>query len=228
MKRFSDEGQDSFLNSPLFTGMKREEAEAALKRCQAALSTYRKGERILRAGERISRSGIVVSGMVHIIREDFWGNKSILSEAGAGQLFGEVYALLETEPLSVSVEAVQDTEVLFLELNRLFAGQEDTPEGLRLASNLMRVLAAKNLMLSRKIEHISGRTTRERLISYLSWQSGRCGSSSFEIPFNRQQLADYLCVDRSAMSYVLCKLRDEGILEFEKNKFVLKEGDGQK
>lgn len=226
MKKIDDESRIAFLNSPLFNGMKREEAEAALKRCSASLITYRKGERILRAGERISRSGIVVSGRVHIIREDFWGNKSILSEAGAGHLFGEVYALLETEPLSVSVEAVQESEVVLLELNRLFAGQEDTPEGQRLASNLMRVLAYKNLILSRKIEHISGRTTRERLMSYLSWQSEQCGGNAFEIPFNRQQLADYLCVDRSAMSNVLCKLRDEGVLEFEKHRFVLKERDG--
>ena len=159
-----------------------------------------------------SRLGLVLEGHVHIIREDFWGNRSIVGLAGPGEVFAESYALAG-EPLEVSVLAAAPGAALFLEAD----GLTDA----RLTANLLHLLARKNLMLTRKMRHMARRTTRDKLLSYLSAQALAAGSSEFDIPMDCQQLADYLAVDRSAMSAALGKLRDEGVLTFRKNHFRL-------
>ena len=167
--------------------------------------------------------GLVLNGSVHIIKEDFWGNRDILAEVGVGGLFAENYAFLANVPLEVSVITTEQTEILFLDVRRLISDAIGHRESnLILIKNLLAILAQKNLMLTRKMEYLSQRTTKEKLLSYLSAESQRQKSSQFTIPFNRQQLADYLAVDRSALSASLGKLRDEGILEFNKNRFVFK------
>lgn len=214
-------------NSPLFAGIGEKDIQLLLERLIVSESVYQKGEWILTAGSPLSSAGIVLYGRVHIVREDFWGNKSILAEIGEGELFGETYALIGTEPLAVSAEAMEETRALFFNIRELLkqgnraVGQAD----FRLLQNMLCVLAEKNIVLSQKIEHISKKAIREKLLSYLSWQSERSKGPSFEIPFNRQQLADYLCVDRSALSSVLSRLRDEGVVDFNKNRFVLKMGE---
>lgn len=141
----------------------------------------------------------------------------------SGELFGEVYACLGDDEILYNAVAVKQSIVIFLDISRVLTM---CPSACRfhgqIIQNLLSVLASKNKILTQKLEHMSQRTTREKLLSYLSEQSLRAGSPSFEIPFNRQQLADFLSVDRSAMSNELCKMRDEGILLFDKNRFVLK------
>ena len=153
----------------------------------------------------------MLEGGVHIIREDFWGNRSIVGLAGPGEIFAESYALAG-KPLAVSVLAATDGRALFLDAGHLSE---------RLSANLLALLAEKNLMLTEKMRHMARRTTREKLLSYLSAQALRAGTAEFDIPLDRQQLADFLAVDRSAMSAALGKLRDEGVLEFRKNHFRL-------
>ena len=197
---------------PLFRGVPAEELPALLARASARTCAFQKGELLLRRGDVTRRLGLVLEGSVPIIREDFWGNRSIVGLAGPGEVFAESYALAG-EPLEVSVLAAAPGAALFLEAD----GLTDA----RLTANLLHLLARKNLMLTRKMRHMARRTTRDKLLSYLSAQALAAGSSEFDIPMDRQQLADYLAVDRSAMSAALGKLRDEGVLTFRKNHFRL-------
>ena len=196
---------------PLFRGIAAGELPALLDRSSAREVRFAKGELLLHRGETPRSLGLVLEGGVHIIREDFWGNRSIVGLAGPGEIFAESYALAG-KPLAVSVLAAADGRALFLDAGHLSQ---------RLSANLLALLAEKNLMLTEKMRHMARRTTREKLLSYLSAQALRAGTAEFDIPLNRQQLADFLAVDRSAMSAALGKLRDEGVLEFRKNHFRL-------
>lgn len=209
-------------NTQLFSGASDEDIEAMLGCLQARLCTYKKGEYVLREGERIERLMMLVKGELHIQRDDYWGNRSIISMVGVGEMFGEAYAAPESGPLMNDVLAVEDSAVIFLDIGKLLTV---CPNGCKFhamaVKNLFFAILEKNRKLVRKLGYMSRRTTREKLIAYLSEEAKRQNSSAFSIPFNRQQLADFLSVDRSAMSNELCKLRDEGLIEFEKNRFRL-------
>ena len=203
-------------SSPLFRDIAPADLASLLDCLDARERAYEKGAWLLRRGEWTDRLGLVLSGTVHILREDFWGSRSIVGLAGPGEIFAEAYALAG-EPLEVSVLAASDARVLFLRVETALTGCG------QLTRNLTALLAEKNLTLTRKMRHMARRTTREKLLSYLSAQALRSGGPEFDIPMDRQQLADYLAVDRSAMSAALGKLRDEGVLEFRKNHFRLLE-----
>lgn len=206
--------------SPLFQGVAAEDLPGLLALADARERRFQKGELLLRRGGRTERLGLVLSGTVHIVREDFWGSREIVGLVQAGDVFAESYAL-SGEPLEVSALAATDVEALFLEAGPLSALRADAPGAARLTANLLALLAGKNLQLTRKMRHMARRTTREKLLSFLSAQALLAGGPVFDIPLDRQQLADFLAVDRSAMSAALGKLRDEGVLEFRKNHFRL-------
>lgn len=206
----------------LFRGIEAEDIDAMLSCLSAEFKKFQKGQMIYRAGETTDMVGVILSGRVHIFKDDFWGDRSILSEIGLGDIFGETYAELPSVELEVNVMATEDSEILFLNVGKIMTTCSSSCRfHSRLIHNLLAVTAQKNLMLTRKMEYMAQRTIREKLLTYLSAESQRSGSPRFEIPFNRQQLADYLSVDRSAMSRELCRLRDEGVLEFNKNCFEL-------
>ena len=206
----------------LFSGISDDELAAMLSCLGARIDTFPKGSRLLRAGDAVEEVGLVLAGSVLIVQEDIWGNRNILSKAGPGQTFAEVFACVPGSVLNVSVEAKEDTTVLFLNVGRILS---ICPDGCsfhaQLIQNLLIDMAQKNRKLSEKITHMAKRSTREKLLSYLSEQAVKNKSSEFEIPYNRQQLADYLGVDRSGLSVQLCRLRDEGMLTFHKNKIRL-------
>lgn len=209
-------------DSQLFIGILKEEQPGMLRCLSAVYKKYKKGEYIFRMGDMISTVGLVLNGLVQIIQEDYWGNRQILSQVERGQLFGESYACMTEEPLMVGAVAEEDTEVLFLDVKRILHTCSSSCEfHNKLIQNLMSVIARKNLMLTRKIDHISKKTIREKVLSYLSFQSKREGSCVFDIPFNRQQMADYLAVDRSALSAELSKMQKEGIICYERNHFTI-------
>jgi CRP-like cAMP-binding protein len=209
----------------LFRGTSEEELPTLLDCLAPTTREYAKNELILRQGEDVSAVGLVLSGRAQVIEEDFWGNRSILADAWPGDLFAEAYAFLPGERLRVSVVAAEATSVMLLDAKRMLEVCSSACRfHTRLVQNVLAESARKNLALTRKVSHMSKRSTREKLLSYLSGQALGAGSDAFEIPFNRQQLADYLCVDRSAMSSELCKMRDEGLLTFDKNRFQLKDG----
>ena len=207
-------------SSHLFRDIAPADLASLLDCLDARERAYEKGAWLLRRGEWTDRLGLVLSGTVHILREDFWGSRSIVGLAGPGEIFAESYALAG-EPLEVSVLAASDARVLFLRVETALTGCG------QLTRNLTALLAEKNLTLTRKMRHMARRTTREKLLSYLSAQALRSGGPEFDIPMDRQQLADYLAVDRSAMSAALAKLRDEGVLAFRQNHFRLLAPRGQ-
>ena len=206
----------------LFSGVGEEDISSLLSCLGARLRSYKKGEYILREGEHISDIFILVEGKLHIQRDDYWGNRSILSVISVGEMFGEGYAAPESGALLNDVVAVEDSVVIFFDVRRILTTCSSACRFHNMiVQNMFFAISDKNRKLVQKLGHMSGRTTRAKLISYLSEEAKRQGSSAFTVPFNRQQLADYLCVDRSAMSNELCKMRDEGLLKFDKNEFTL-------
>ena len=206
----------------LFSGVGEEDIASLLSCLGARKKEYKKGEYILREGEHISDIFILAEGKIHIQKDDYWGNRSILSVISVGEMFGEGYAAPESGALLNDVVAVEDSSVLFFDVKRILTTCSSACRFHNMrVQNMFFAISDKNRKLVQKLGHMSGRTTRAKLISYLSEEAKRQGSSAFTVPFNRQQLADYLCVDRSAMSNELCKMRDEGMIKFEKSRFEL-------
>ena len=188
----------------------------------ARLRTYKKGEYVLRQGQRLSDILVLAEGSLYIQKDDYWGNRSILGHIGVGEIFGEAYASPESGALLNDVVAVENSSVFFFDVKRVLSTCSSACRFHTLVvQNLFFAISEKNRSLVRKLDYISRRTTRDKLISYLSEEAKRQNRADITIPFNRQQLADYLSVDRSAMSGELCKMRDEGLLTFEKNRFRL-------
>lgn len=206
----------------LFSGVTDREIETMISCLDAKVRSYKKGEYVFRQGEHIEQVAVVVMGQLHVLQDDYWGNRSILHTVGVGELFGEGHLAPESSTLLTDVIAMQDSTVIFFNVRRIITTCSNACRfHTAVVQNLFFSISQKNRQLVQKLSHMSRRTTREKLISYLSQESKRNGSGSFTIPFNRQQLADFLSVDRSAMSNELGKLRDEGLLEFEKNRFTL-------
>ena len=192
-------------------------------RCLAAeRRSYAKDAYLLYSGRTVDAVGLVLAGSVSIVQEDYWGNRNIVAVIGPGETFAESYACAAGTPLAVSAVAAQDTRVLWMKASRVLT---TCPSACafhaRLVENLVALLAAKNLLMNEKLTHLTQRSTREKLLSYHSAESLRCHSAQFEIPFDRQQLADYLSVDRSDMSGELSRMQRDGLLRYRKNHFTL-------
>lgn len=210
--------------SNLFSGVQPEEISAMLKCLSARIKHYKKDEFIIRSGDYIRSVGMVLTGTALIIQEDFWGKRTIISEAMSGALFAETYACIPSLPIEMSVISDSECDVLFMDFNRIMnVCTSACSFHTRLLQNFLSSIARRNLILTKKMQHMSKKTIREKLLSYLSAESLKNNSSTFDIPFNRQQLADYLSIDRSALSNEMSKLQDEGILTYKKNRFTLKE-----
>lgn len=206
---------------PLFLGMEEQEIESILPCLEPVGKSYKKNQWIFLPGDSVPSVGIVVKGRVSIVQEDYLGNRHILTEAREGELFAEAFSCAGV-PLPFGVESVGESKILFLKYQKVVTCCSSACWfHTKMIENMMRILAGKNIFLTGKMEHVTKRTTKEKLLSYLWEQSKRNDSLEFEIPFNRQQLADYLCVDRSAMSLELSKLKQQGYLDFHKNQFVL-------
>ena len=210
-------------NTQLFRGIEAHEISSLLQCLGTVEREYQKGDVILAEGTVTENIGLVLSGMAMISCGDIWGNTSVLGSVAPGAVFAEAYACIPGEPLLVSVSAAEDTTVLFINVGRVLTTCTNAcPFHTKLARNLLMLCAQKNLQLSRRILHTSSKSIRDRLMSYFSECAKQAGSDSFQIPYNRQQLADYLSVDRSAMSNELSKMRRDGIITYEKNQFRLK------
>jgi CRP-like cAMP-binding protein len=221
-----DEVVRALEKCPLFCDIGTRDLPALLGCLLAKNSSFERNSFIFLAGEDVSSVGIVLSGGVHILQEDFWGKRTILARIEPGELFGEAFYCAGIEKLPVSALAAERSEILTVNIIRALSPcSPSCGFHLRLITNLVRVLAMKNVMLTRKIGHITRMTIREKLMSYLSSRASQENSASFGIPFSRQELADYLSVDRSAMSSELGRMRDEGILRLKGRRFELL-GDG--
>ncbi len=210
-------------SSRLFSGISEAEISAMLSCLSAKKESFPKEAFLLRAGDTTQSIGLVLSGTILIIQEDIWGNRNIVSKAGPGQTFAATFACAPGALLNVSVTAETPVTVLFLNIRRILTlCPSACAHHNRIIRNLLGELASKNLRFSEKLTHMGQRTTRAKLMSYLSAEAQRLGSCEFDIPYSRQQLADYLAIERSGLSVELGKMRDAGLLDFHKNHFILK------
>ena len=210
-------------SSQLFSGISEEELTAMLSCLDTRTENFSKDDFVLRSGDSIESIGLVLSGSVLIIQEDIWGNRNILSKAGPGQTFAVAFACAPGSVLNASAVAETNVTIMFLNVKRILSVCPSACDHhSRIIRNLLSELAEKNLRFSEKLTHMGQRTTRSKLMSYLSAESQRLGKYEFDIPFSRQQLADYLAVERSGLSLELGKMRTEGLLDFHKSHFILK------
>lgn len=199
---------------PLFAGIRQEEAAEMLSCLGGRVVKFSKGSPVFLEGDPAKFMGVVLSGTVQVVREDYYGNRSVLTVVGPGGLFAEAFACAGVDTLPVSVFALQNCAVLLLDCGRVLTGCANACAfHARLISNLLRGISRKNLALTQKIRYMSRKTTREKLLEYLMDQAKLQGSPEFTIPYDRQALADFLGVERSAMSAELGKLKRGGVLE---------------
>lgn len=208
--------------SALFGGIDAAELEAMLGCLGARTERYEKGAYLLRVGDAPESVGLLLAGAVLVVQEDYWGNRNIRAHITPGGVFAEAFACVPGAVMDVGVVAEEASEVLWLNVRRIL---QTCPSACahhsRMIRNLLSGLAASQLRTSEKLTHISKRSTREKLLSYLSAEARRQGTAEFAIPFNRQQLADYLSVERSAMSAELSRMQRDRLLAVDKNRFTL-------
>ena len=211
--------------SPLFASLSDYDTEALLACLSATERTYPKGAFILREGDTTQNMGLLLQGRATVMREDFWGRRDILSILSPPSLFAETFACLPGRRMTVSVIANEDSRVLWLSLDGALSecGRPNGSYQAVFRRNLVLALAEKNTLLNEKLLHLSRRSTREKLLSLLSQEAKKQGSLTFTLPFDRQQMADYLSVDRSALSQTLSLMQKDGLIRFHKNKFTLLE-----
>ena len=186
------------------------------------LHTYKKETIIIDEGDTVKNLSIIISGTVHIEKIDYWGNRNIKAIIREYEIFGETFSCLNS--VKANCQVIAQTECTIMQLNidsilDISSSLNNTKE--KLLHNLLKILASKNYMLTQKIDVMNKKTTREKLMEFLAQQSKEQSSNSILIPFNRQQLADYLSVDRSGLSTEISKLISEGVIETNKNKFIL-------
>lgn len=207
----------------LFRGIDEREIDSLLSCFHAKERAVKKGEYILKEGSPTEYIGVVLSGAAIIELSDVWGNNSVIGHIGAGGTFAEAYACIVGEPMMVNVRAVEDSVVLLVSMRCLTSPCANACVAhAKLIQNLLTLCAEKNLRLSDRMLHIMPKSIRHRILSLFSEYIKKTGSYSFDLPYSRQQLADYLNVERSALCNELSKMQKEGIIVYSKNHFVVK------
>ena len=208
------------VNSPLFAGIKAEERKTMLGCIGYHIGTFQKGEIIAFEGENLKHIGIVLSGSVDMVKEDLWGNKTMLVRMRQNELFGETFACGEDNLSVVTFIVSEDARILFMPFSRVMHSCTMACEfHHRLIENMVKVIANKNRDLMQKVDVVSKRTIREKLLAYLSIQAQQQNSRYVELPMGRVELAEYLCVDRSALTRELVKMKEDGLIDYDKNCF---------
>lgn len=205
---------------PLFEGIPQNKIPDVLSALNSSVHSFEKGRPIFREGDAVTQAGIVLCGRVEILKEDYHGNRNLISVLTEGQLFGEALCCTEAEVQPFEIVAAEQSKILLFDCKAVMADTSFEYYG-QFMRNLLQEIAEKNLILRRKITLLSKRTTREKIMEFLLTESKRAGKSEFDIPYDRQQLADFLGVDRSAMSAEISKLRADGVISARKNHFVI-------
>lgn len=213
---------DILRECPLFDRIGDESLKEMLGCLNAKERSYKKGDAVFAEGDKAKYLGIVLEGSVQLVRVDYYGNRSILANIEPPQLFGEAFACAGLKSLPVDAVAATDTRILLLDAQRIArpCGNACPCHGQTIL-NLLHIVAKKNLVLHQKIEITSKRSTREKLMTYLLLQAKNAKSHTFTVPYDRQELADYLEVDRSGLSAEISKLRNEKVLECRRSTFTL-------
>lgn len=212
------------IKSPLFAGIESGDLNTMLGCIGYHISSYEKGEIVAFEGENMKHIGIVISGTVDMIKEDLWGNRTMLMRERKNDLFGETFACGEDNLAIVTFTVSEKAQILFLPFGRVMHSCSNACVfHHQLIENMVRIIANKNRDLMRKVEVISKKTLREKILAYLSIQAQVQNSRYFEIPLGRVELAEYLCADRSALTRELAKMKEEGLIDYDKNCFRIKE-----
>jgi CRP-like cAMP-binding protein len=215
---------DLLFSTPLFQNISKINLEPLLRCMSPFVKSYEKGNYITHSGQSINCIGVVLCGKVQMVKEDVWGNKSILALMPEKSIFGESFVCSKTYSSTVSFQAASDCTVLYISFSKILHSCTNACEfHYRLIDNLVILIAQKNIQLMEKVEITSKKTLREKILSYLSLQAQRNNSFYFTVPLNRLELADYLCAERSALSRELSRMKDEGIIDYDKNTFRLYE-----
>ena len=210
------------IRSPLFAGIAPENMEGVLGCIGYHVRGYAKGELIALEQENIHHVGVVLSGAVDMVKEDLWGNRTMLARTYPQDIFGETFACGEDSLSMVTFGAAEDSSVLFLPFGRVMHTCSHTCVFHQtLVENMVRLIAGKNRELMRKVEVVSKKTLREKILTYLSIQAQTQRTNSFEIPLRRGEWAEYLCADRSALTRELAKMKEEGLIDYRKNYFEI-------
>ena len=208
------------VQSPLFHGIKPEERKAMLGCIGYHIGSFRKGDIVAFEEENIKHIGIILSGSVDMVKEDLWGNRTMLVRMRRDELFGETFACGRDNQSVVTFLVSEDAQILFIPFDRVM--HSCTMACVfhhRLIENMVSIIAGKNRDLMRKVEVVSKRTIREKLLAYLSIQALTQKSRYFEIPLGRMELAEYLCVDRSALTRELVRMKEDGLIDYDRNCF---------
>ena len=211
-----------FVTMPIFKGIKKEELPIMLQCIGSHQKTYAKNQIIFLESQEIRTIGIILSGTIHMIKEDAEGHKTLLVCMKTGEIFGETFACGSSIDTRVNFVAATPCTVLFLPFYKVIHSCT-TSCGFhhRLIENMVRLLGDKNQQLMSKIEVISKKTLRDKILCYLETQAKQFGNRHFTIPLGRLELADYLCADRSALTRELSSMRDDGLIDYDKNSFTL-------
>ncbi len=212
----------SLQDAKLFQGVHESEFDQMLYTLDSQVKHYRKGQILIKEGMPITRCGLLLEGCLHAYQTNFWDEKTLLTCIHVDEIFCEALACSKTSTSNVTIEAMQASVVLWFDVHQIMNLEDEGQYHAILAHNLMQDIAQKNILLYEKINHMQKATTRQKLLSYLSLVASRKHSHEFDIEFNRQELADYLSVERSAMSNELSKLVKDGYLETRRNHFILK------
>ena len=205
---------------PMFRGIEEKNMESMLTCLGAHIREHKKDQYIILCEDHVNVVGIILSGNVQMIREDLWGNRTLLVSMGKGELFGETFSCGEHRKATVSFQASADAKILFLLFGQIMHScSMDCEYHHRLIENMVMLIASKNVALMDKVDIISKKTLREKIATYLLQQAGKQNSAYFDVPLGRVQLAEYLCADRSALTRELSIMRDEGLIEYDKNLF---------
>jgi len=213
---------DVIASSPLFASINHSELSSMLMCLGSRMVSYSKNDTIFSEGDPAKTMGMVLTGSVIIERTDFYGTRSLIATISPGELFAEMFVCADVEALPVSVVAASDCTIMLMDAKRIMTTCSSACIFHKtLIENLLHAVARKNLALNMKIHCMSQRTTREKLMTYLSETAKRLSSSEFTIPFDRQSLADYLGVERSAMSAELSRMKKDGLIETHGSLFRL-------
>ena len=208
---------------PLFLGIDKNDLLRMLVCLDAKVEFFDKKYTIFAEGKPAKYVGIVLSGSVQMVANDYYGNRSIISTAEASELIGETFACADVESIPISIVADEPCEIMFIECRRILHSCSNVCTfHFSMIFNLMKNLARKNITFHEKIEITSKRSTREKLMTYLSLRARAVGTAYFDIPFDRQELADYLEVERTGLSAEISKLKKEGIIDCSKNHFKIR------
>ncbi|MCL2750839.1 MAG: Crp/Fnr family transcriptional regulator [Coriobacteriia bacterium] len=209
-------------NCTLFRSIDESDVQTLLDCLGARRCSYKKSEFIFRVGELPSSVGVVASGAINVIQEDYWGNRTILAHCPPGEIFCEAYSCAEEQSLPISVVAAEDSEVLLLDYRKIITTCSSACIfHTHLVSNMLRIIALNNIRLTKKLEYVTKKSLREKILAFLSTETAHAGSPTVTVPFDRQQLAEFLCVDRSALSRELSSMQREGLIACSKNQFTL-------